>query len=58
MENRFETFTVLITALTAIMILEIPGWLWWSLGLTAVIMIINLKNLVRAVLSLLRKRAL
>ncbi|MBQ8641688.1 MAG: oligosaccharide flippase family protein [Clostridia bacterium] len=53
---RFIASTVLVTALTAVMILEVPGWIWISLGLTAVILVLNLKNLVKAVLSLLKKR--
>jgi len=53
---RFCASTVLVTALTAVMILELPGWLWWSAALTAVILVLNLKNLIKAVLSLLRRQ--
>ncbi|MBR4960021.1 MAG: oligosaccharide flippase family protein [Clostridia bacterium] len=53
---RFILSAVLVTSLTAVMILEIPGWLWIAIGLTAVILVLNLKNLVIALLSLLRKK--
>ena len=53
---RFIASTILLTALTTVMLLEIPGWLWISLGLTAVVLVLNLKNLVKALLSLLKKK--
>lgn len=55
---RFIISALLVTALTAVMILEIPGWLWFSIGLVAVILVLNLKNLVIALLTLLKKRKL
>ena len=55
---RFIVSTVLLTALTAVMLLELPGWVWISLGLTAVVLVLNLKNLVKALLSLLKKKKL
>ena len=55
---RFVTSALLVTALTAVMILEIPAWLWVSLALTAAILVLNLKNLVIALLTLLRKKKL
>ncbi len=55
---RFITSALLVTALTAVMILEIPAWLWISLALTAAILVLNLKNLVIALLTLLRKKKL
>ena len=54
----FAISALLVTALTAVMILEIPGWLWFSIGLVAVILVLNLKNLVIALLTLLKKRKL
>lgn len=53
---RFITSALLVTALTAVMILEVPGWIWISIGLTGVILVLNLKNLVKALLSLLKKK--
>ena len=55
---RFITSALLVTALTAVMILEVPGWIWISIGLTGVILVLNLKNLVKALLSLLKKKKL
>ena len=55
---RFLSSGVLLVALTAVMILEVPGWLWISIALTAAILVINLKNLVKALLSLLRKKGI
>lgn len=55
---RFLSSGILLIALTAVMILEVPGWLWISIGLTAAILVINLKNLVKALLSLLRKKGI
>ncbi len=53
---RFVVSGILLVALTAVMVLEVPAWLWISLGLTAVILVLNLKNLVKAMLSLLKKK--
>ncbi len=53
---RFVVSVVLLTALTVVMVLEIPAWVWISLGLTAVILVLNLENLVKALLSLLKKK--
>lgn len=55
---RFISSGVLLVALTAVMILEVSGWIWISIGLTAAILVINLKNLVKALLSLLRKKGI
>ena len=53
---RFMGSTVLLIALTTVMLLEMPGWIWISIGLTGVILVLNLKNLVKALLSLLKKK--
>ncbi len=53
---RFLISVVLLTALMLTMVLEIPGWIWISLGLTGIILVVNLENLVKALLSLLKKK--
>jgi len=53
---RFIISCILILALCVVMVWEIPLWMLWASLLTGITLVLNLRNLVRAVFSVLRRK--
>ena len=43
--------SVIIVAQSVVMILEIPFWIWWQVGMTALLVALNIKDIVIAIKS-------